>query len=206
MRKKKKSVLSVLVLASLAVLTFGGCMNEGTPFDMLNADAESVSVVTAVQLGAEPGCSGMSGRISGNITMIKLEEDREMALILQDGDPLCVDTVASIQEELSSLENSLSEEVPGEVPADVDFGGHIREALDGEGVEQESGGGGGDSDGTGPVRFDPDPQPALKSQVGVSMTSAAASTFTPSPSSGASGSSPNPPAGTDTPPSAPHGN
>jgi hypothetical protein len=205
MKKKKKSLFSVLVLALPAFLALGGCTNEEMPSDMLNADAGSISVVTAVQLGAEPGCSGMSGRVSGNITMIKLAEDRELALLLQDGDPLCVDTIGAIKEELASIEGSLVQEALGDVPVSGgggggDYGDLMREAREGEGLEQNNG---SSDSGTVPVKFDPDPQPALKSSVGVSVTSASGSTVTANPSTGGGTSNPNPSGGT---PSAPHGN
>lgn len=167
----------------LAVAALGGCMSaaDGAP-GMLQADAESVSVVTAVQLGAEPGCLGMSDRISGNVTMIKLEEDDELALVLQDGDPVCLDTIGVIKEELAHLEGSLQELA----------------AENGQDEDRETAGGGGG------IKIDPNPQPAVQSSVKTTTATGTGVTLSSSPSVGgsAAGSAPTAPGG-DTP-SAPH--
>jgi hypothetical protein len=167
----------------LAAASLGGCMSAADVAPgMLQADAESVSVVTAVQLGAEPGCLGMSDRISGNVTMIKLEEDDELALVLQDGDPVCLDTIGVIKEELARLEGSL-QELASEGGQDED--------------RQTAGGGGG-------IKIDPNPQPAVQSSVKTTTASGTGITLSSSPSVGGStaGSAPTAPGG-DTP-SAPH--
>jgi len=178
-----------VILFLMAAASLGGCMSAADVMPgMLQADAESVSVVTAVQLGAEPGCLGMSDRISGNVTMIKLEEDDELALVLQDGDPVCLDTIGVIKEELAHLEGSL-QELAAESGQDED--------------RETAGGGGGDTSGGG-IKIDPNPQPAVQSSVKTTTASGTGITLSSSPSVGgsASGSAPTAPGG-DTP-SVPH--
>jgi hypothetical protein len=178
MKKKMKILSSGLVL--MLALAVGACMTEELPPDMLNADAESISVVTAVQLGAVPGCHGMSLRISGNVTMIKLEEDDEMALVLEDGDPLCLDTFGVIEDELISLEGNLQDMLDNEEPAD-DIGDIMREAQDYDGLKETGGSG---TDGS-PLQVDPNPQPAGEVATKTALTTSIVMDF----SSGSSGTS-----------------
>lgn len=176
-------------LALMLALSLGACMNEELPPDMLNADAESISVVTAVQLGAEPGCQGMNVRISGNVTMIKLEEDEEMALVLEDGDPLCLDTMSVIEDELISLEGNLQELLTEEEPEE-DIGDIMREAQEYGGLKDTSGSGSDD----GHLQVDPNPQPAGETAVKASVTTDVTMDFTPM-----SGGSSSPTPGGDVP-------
>jgi hypothetical protein len=178
MKKKMKILSSGLVL--MLALAVGACMTEELPPDMLNADAESISVVTAVQLGAVPGCHGMSLRISGNVTKIKLEEDDEMALVLEDGDPLCLDTFGVIEDELISLEGNLQDMLDNEEPAD-DIGDIMREAQDYDGLKETGGSG---TDGS-PLQVDPNPQPAGEVATKTALTTSIVMDF----SSGSSGTS-----------------
>ena len=173
MKKKMKTFANGLVL--MLALTVGACMTEELPLDMLNADAESISVVTAVQLGAEPGCQGMNMRISGNVTMIKLEEDEEMALILEDGDPLCMDTMSVIEDELISLEGNLQELIGDEEPVD-DIGDLMREAQEYDGLKETTGGSGTDDS---PLQVDPNPQPAGQSAVKATISTDVVVDFVP---------------------------
>jgi len=172
MKKKMKIPVNALVL--MLALTVGACMTEDLPPDMLNADAESISVVTAVQLGAEPGCQGMSMHISGNVTMIKLEEDEEMALVLEDGDPLCLDTVSVIEDELISLEGNLQELLADE-ESEEDLGDLMREAQEYDGLKDTTGSGTDES----PLYVDPNPQPAGETTVKASISTDITVDFTP---------------------------
>jgi hypothetical protein len=187
---KKKILFLKLILVPVFVL--GGCMNEEFPPDMLNADAESISVVTAVQLGAEPGCMGVNYRISGNVTMMRLDEDAEMALVLEDGDPLCVDTYDVIKDELERLEGNLMELIPDENRGD-EFGDLMREGRNADGLKQDSGGGGSNSGNGGGPKIDPNPQPANQTSVNTPIASDIAFKYSPDPSSPSGGK--NSPAG-----------
>lgn len=171
-----KKIMKMLAngLALMLALSVGACMNEELPPDMLNADAESISVVTAVQLGAEPGCQGMNVRISGNVTMIKLEEDEEMALVLEDGDPLCLDTMSVIEDELISLEGNLQELLTDEEPQE-DIGDIMREAQEYDGLKDTSGSSSDDSH----LQVDPNPQPAGETTVKASISTDVTMDFTP---------------------------
>ena len=214
MKHKKKILLIKLVAAAAFVI--GGCMNADMPPEMFNADAESVSLVTAVQLGAEPGCLGINYRISGNVTVMKVEEDNEMALVLQDGDPLCVDTMDLIKEEMDSLEGNLQELLVEEIPAaelvgdegmEENIGDIIREGwgeeADGMKHTSDSSGEGSGSDGNGGgPKFDPNPQPALESGLETGVGGDIATSYTENPSTN-SGNQTNP--GSDNPPAPPHG-
>ncbi len=170
-----------------------GCTKEEISFDMLNTDAgDGISVLTAVQLGAEPGCSGLGGRVSGNIAVIGLVEDAEIVLVLKDGEPLCVDTVDIIKEELENI-GSVAEPDYMDTPSLTEdetpsYGDLMREAGERRGFEQN---GGSSDSGSGPLRFDPDPQPALELTVSLSKGNTAVSEViatTPASGSGTSGS------------------
>lgn len=197
MKYKKKKLFSQLVLILAFVVC--GCMNAEMPPDMLNADAESISVVTAVQLGAEPGCLGVSDRISGNVTMMKLEEDAEMALIMEDGDPLCLDTIEVIEEELIKLEDNLQTWVPDDGLGE-EIGDVMRQNRDADGYKQGSGGGGSDGN-TGKHQIDPNPQPAGQVQFNTELATEVTVDYTTTSCS--TPSNPNDPGGDV--PSAPHG-
>ena len=213
--KHKKKILAIKIVAA-AVFVIGGCMNADMPPEMFNADAESVSVVTAVQLGAEPGCLGINYRISGNITVMKVEDDNEMALVLQDGDPLCVDTMDLIKEEMDSLEGNLQEltveEIPMADPVDngemeEDIGDVMREGwgeeTDGMKHTSDSSGEGSGSNGNGGgPQIDPNPQPALESGLEVGVGGGIVTSYTENPSTN-SGNQTNP--GNDNPPAPPSG-
>ncbi|MFH1435661.1 MAG: hypothetical protein ABIJ56_08090 [Pseudomonadota bacterium] len=211
--KRTKKILAIKIVAA-AAFVIGGCMNADMPPEMFNADAESVSVVTAVQLGAEPGCLGINYRISGNITVMKVEEDHEMALVLQDGDPLCVDTMDLIKEEMDSLEGNLKELLVEEIPLaelmddgemEGDIGDVMREGwgdeADGMKHTSDSSGDNSGSDGKGGgPKVDPNPQPALESGLETGVGGDGVTSFTETPPTN-SGNQTNP--GSDNPPAPP---
>lgn len=138
------------------------CTDQNYDSEILNSDADNISVVMAVQLGAEPGCKGISEILSGNVGMIKIAERADIALLINDGSPLCVDTIEEIVSEINDFEEKLIQENNSEQRffdnTDGNYGDEMRNELrNSQEIKETS----GESESE-PRKFDPDPQPATK--------------------------------------------
>jgi|GEM_PF-4744621 len=160
----------IIITIIFTMLVFR-CTGEGMEENLVNADAGDISVTTAIHLGAQPGCSGISDKTEGNITMVKLAGENDVALLLLDGDPFCVDTITGIKSEIEKIEGMWQDEIESQVDisqkGDAGYEDLLRKkAIDGQRKLQLDQNGGS---GNPPVKFDPDPQPAFESGIGIQV-------------------------------------
>lgn len=145
----RRHIIPVLVAGGLMVLA--ACGRDDTyDLDVGNALYE-LTVIDAVQLGADQGCHQLASKVTGSISIIPLAESDDLVLLLEDGYPLCIDTMQNVGTELEMVEATYLDQAPGD-------GGTSVEGLEQLmlGSEEEPEGSGQDN----PTGTDPNPQPA----------------------------------------------
>jgi len=147
MRTRK---LITLLMLSGGVSLLAACGTYDSPGAEAEETAQGLGVIDAVQLGAEQGCHGLADRVGGNLTITELEDSPDVVLVLEDGYPLCFDTLEFVAGELERIELIYSE-VPDAVPEEADEPEAVQKMM----LETE--------DNSGERDTDPNPQPALES-------------------------------------------
>ena len=170
--------MTSLVALAGGLAALPGCGLDGSPLPDPGREISGLTVIEAVQLGAEQGCRDVAGRVAGSIALSPIDGTEDFVLVLEDGYPLCIDTMPNVGEALRVIEASYQGEVTGE-------GGGTMSTDDVETRSIDTAG------GKSPDReTDPNPQPAVES--GLSKVIIAATTSSvPTPPSG--GTPPTPP-------------
>ncbi len=172
---------SKVIMVGLAggIAALAGCGQDGAPLPDPGRELSGLTVIEAVQLGAEQGCRDVAGRVQGSVELSPIEGAEDLVLVLEDGYPLCIDTMPNVGEALKLIEASYQGDVGsedrGSTPTD-DVSLRSMDTSGGQTPDRET---------------DPNPQPALGSSVAKIVT---VSTTTPAPAPPANGTPPTPPA------------
>lgn len=142
--------LMIAAVMAGGLLALAGCgLDEPSAYDTDAAFAQ-MTVIDAVQLGAAQSCHSVSGTVSGSLTIRPLLGSDDLVLLVEDEDPVCIDTMENIADELQSIEADYSEDIEpvgSEVPA-----GLVNMVLT-------------KTDKPGDAETDPNPQPAIDTGV-----------------------------------------
>jgi hypothetical protein len=150
----RKFMIPLLLAGGLLVLA--ACGRDDTQDLEVGEALYGLTAIDAVQLGAAQGCHSLASQTTGSLTINMLEESDDLVLLLEDGYPLCIDTMSAVAAELALLEASYLEGPP-------------EGTLSTEDVEQmvlTSGGNVDEGEDEGIDETDPNPQPALETSVG----------------------------------------
>jgi hypothetical protein len=149
----RRIIIPLLLAGGLLALAACG-RDEPVDLDVGEALTE-LSVIDAVQLGAEQGCRDLAGRVTGSVSIKQLEEADGLVLLLEEGYPLCIDTLEVVALELELIELSYQEELIAEVEGSMTTD-EVIQLMDSAGDRKDDEPGGID-------QTDPNPQPALES-------------------------------------------
>ncbi|MBW2261257.1 MAG: hypothetical protein JRG91_04720 [Deltaproteobacteria bacterium] len=157
---QRKFMIPLLLAGGLFVLTACGRDDTG---DLEVGDAlYGLTVIDAVQLGAAQGCHSLASQVTGSLTINMLEESDDLVLLLEDGYPLCIDTMDTVAAELSLLEASYLDGAQGPPEGSMSTD-DVEQMMLTPGEVEESDEGGVDE-------TDPNPQPAVETGVGGQTT------------------------------------
>jgi hypothetical protein len=184
----RRILIPAIVAAGLVVLA--ACGRDDAPDLDVGGELSALSVIDAVQLGADQGCHAVAERVSGSVTIKQLDDSDGLVLLIEDGYPLCIDTMETVSREIEMIEASYREDLAGEPTGGMSTDDVV--LLMGGSGEIESKG----PDGIGET--DPNPQPAIEGKVTGSAPPLTATgdprpTDGPGPTSGGPTSPPDPP-------------
>ncbi len=153
----KKIIIPLLLAGGLLVLA--ACGRDDTPDLDVGEALYGLTVIDAVQLGAAQGCHFLASQTTGSLTISMLEQSDDLVLLLEDGYPLCIDTMDNVAAEISLLEASYVEGAPEGTMSTDD----VEQMMLTSGEVEEGDDGGIDE-------TDPNPQPAIETGVGGKTT------------------------------------
>ena len=157
---QRKFIIPLLLAGGLLVLA--ACGRDDTGDLEVGEALYGLTVIDAVQLGAAQGCHSLASQVTGSLTINMLEESDDLVLLLEDGYPLCIDTMDNVAAEISLLEASFLDGAQG-YPEGSMTTDDVEQMMLTEDVEEEDQGGIDETD--------PNPQPALETSVGGKTTS-----------------------------------
>lgn len=177
----KRSRLLILGVLLGGLVAWTGCgLDESSQVDPDGAFTQ-MTVIDAVQLGAAQSCHSAANTVSGNLTIRRLKDGDGLQLLLEDGDPVCIDTMDNIAVVIEVIEETYIEDV-GSLEAQQDLPDDLRPLILTTGTDKPS-----DSE------TDPNPQPALETGVKLTTTKTAIKPGTPLPDKKPSPNPDNPP-------------
>ena len=149
----RKIIIPLLLAGGLVALA--ACGRDDTQDLDVGEALYGLTAIDAVQLGAAQGCHSLASQTTGSLTINMLEESDDLVLLLEDGYPLCIDTMAAVAAELALLEQSYLEGAEGTLSTD-----DVEQMMLTSGDEVDEGDQGGIDE------TDPNPQPAVETGVG----------------------------------------
>ena len=170
-------IVTLLALAG-GLTALPGCGLDGPAPSDPGRETAGLTVIEAVQLGAEQGCRDVAGRVSGSIELSPIDGAEDLVLVLEDGYPLCMDTMPNVGEALRLIEASYQGDLVGE-----DHGPTPISEVETRSIESSAG-------ASGDRETDPNPQPAIEASLSKLTT---LTTSSPLPAQPVSGTPPTPP-------------
>ena len=153
------SAYRLLILGVMlgGLTTMAGCGLDESSTANQDAAFTEMTVIDAVQLGAAQSCHGVAGTVGGSLSILKLVDSEGLHLLIEDGDPVCIDTMESIAAELEAIEEAYIEQT-----GEADQTGEIPQNLRPMALTSPK--------SPGDTETDPNPQPALETGVKITST------------------------------------
>jgi len=158
MKTRNLNIIAPVVLAGGLVLA--ACSQDGSTPREAEEALSGMTVIDAVQLGADQGCHGLADRVSGSVSIQRISGSEDLVLLLEDGYPLCLDTMENAAREIRDIEDSYRREAMAETEGRLPVDGLKPMMIN---TNQS------DEDGS-PDKTDPNPQPAISNPTPTVLT------------------------------------